>query len=134
MAAINFQPRRGAILMCDFDMARGDPEMRKKRQAIVMSIVNLNHRHGLAPGHCTIVPTSAEPPKTEGPEDILIPVGKYWSFKEDSWVRCKMLMTISHTRLEMLLHKRGIPRVSEFIDAGDMQRIEAGIRYVLRLP
>jgi uncharacterized protein YifN (PemK superfamily) len=52
--AITFQPRRGAIVLCNFDMARVHPEMDKNRQAIVFSITELNHRHGRFAGHCTV--------------------------------------------------------------------------------
>lgn len=81
--AVNFQPKQGAILLCDFDMARVHPEMDKKRQAIVFSITQLNHRHGAYAGHCTVIATSSREPQTRGPEDVLIPAGKYWSLPED---------------------------------------------------
>jgi uncharacterized protein YifN (PemK superfamily) len=130
MPAITFAPRRGAILLCDFDMARVHPEMDKERQAVVVSIAPLNHKHATSAGHCTVVPISATEPKTIGPEDIPIPYGKYWSFKRDSWARCKMVHTVSHTRLSLLL-RQGRLHPSEFMDAADMQRIMAGLKFVL---
>jgi uncharacterized protein YifN (PemK superfamily) len=127
---ITFAPRCGAILLCDFEMARVHPEIDKKRQAIVISITALNHKHGAYAGHCTVVPTSSREPKSIGPEDILIPVGKYWSFTVDSWIRCKLLTTVSHARLALLL-KNGRPHSTEFLDDADMKRIKAGIRHVM---
>jgi uncharacterized protein YifN (PemK superfamily) len=130
--AITFQPQRGAIILCDFDMARIHPEMDKNRQAIVFSITQLNHRHGRSAGHCTVIPTSSKPPKTIGPEDVLISCRKYWSFSVDSWARPKMIMTVSHDRLNLLM-RHGRLHPSEFIDAADTQRVEAALRYVLDL-
>jgi uncharacterized protein YifN (PemK superfamily) len=130
--AITFQPKRGAIVLCDFSRARVHPEMDKKRQAIVFSITELNHRHGRAAGHCTVIPTSSQEPQTKGPEDILISVGKYWSFSEDSWVRTKLIATVSHDRLELLL-RHGRRHTSEYMDDYDMERIEKAVRHVLGL-
>ena len=92
----------------------------------------LNHRHALTAGLCTIVPTSSEEPKTVGPEDCLIPAGKYWSFTVDSWVRAKNLVTVPHDRLS-LLHKNNRPHPTEFLDEADMARVAAAIKYVLDL-
>lgn len=128
---ITFAPYRGAILLCDFDMARIDPEMEKRRQVIVFSISSLNHKHALRPGLCVVIPTSSKEPQTTGPEDILIPAGKYWSLEKDSWVRAKYLVTVSHSRLSML-HRFGRPSLqTEFIDAADMGRISTGIKHAL---
>lgn len=127
---ITFAPKRGAIVLCDFDMARVAPEFDKRRQAVVLSISSLNHKHAMQPGLCTIVPTSSKEPKTVGPEDLLIPAGKYWSFDEDSWVRAKNLVTVSHSRLS-LLHRNSRPTSTEFLDAADMAAVEAAIKHAL---
>ncbi len=131
--AIAFAPKRGAILLCDFDAARIPPEIDKRRQVVVVSSTALNHRHGTASGLCTVVPTSSKPPGTQGPEDILIPCGKYWSFTVDSWVRCKLIATVSHSRLFPLL-RQGRPTTSEFLGIDDMRLVEAGLRHVLAIP
>lgn len=130
--AITFAPRHGAILLCDFDMARVHPEIDKKRQVIVVSISRLNHRHASAAGHCTVVPTSSREPHTIGPEDVLISSGKYWSFRSNSWVRAKMLTTVSHDRLDLLL-RNGRPHRTEFIEDSDMERIQEALRHVMNI-
>jgi len=130
---ITFAPNRGAILLCDFDLARVAPEMDKNRQVIVVSLTKLNHKHGLNPGACVVVPVSSQEPTTVGPEDVYLPVGKYWSFRQDSWARCKMVDTVSHSRLSLLL-RDGRPRRSEFMDEGDMLRIVNGLRFALQIP
>jgi uncharacterized protein YifN (PemK superfamily) len=128
---ITFAPARGAILLCDFDLGRIDPEMDKKRQVIVVSLATLNHKHATLPGHCTVVPVSSQKPITVGPEDVFLPVGKYWSFGLDSWVRCKMVDTVSHTRLNLLYRNGARQFRSEFIDDADMLRIVTGLKFVL---
>jgi hypothetical protein len=74
---ITFAPKRGAVLLCDFDMGRVPHEIDKRRQVIVFSLTSLNHKHALEPGLCSVVPASSEEPKTIGPEDVLKPAGKY---------------------------------------------------------
>jgi uncharacterized protein YifN (PemK superfamily) len=130
---ITFAPRRSAILLCDFDMARVHPEFDKRRQAIVLSITSLNHKHATLAGLCTIVPTSSQQPRTIGPEDVLIPVGSYWSFDEDTWVRAKNITTVSHTRLS-LLHYNGRPRSTEFLNDKDMARVELAVKHAMGIP
>lgn len=128
--AIYFAPKRGAILICDFDMARVPPEMDKPRQVVVVSETALNHRHAKAAGTCVVVPFSTVPPHSDGDEEVFIGSGSYWSLPEDSWARCKLVDTVSHDRLDLLLrHGRRIP--SEFMSPADMTRIEDGIRAAL---
>ena len=128
--AIYFAPQRGAILICDFDMARVSPEMNKPRQVVVVSTTALNHRHAKAPGTCVVVPFSTVPPNSDGDEEVFIGSGSYWSLPEDSWARCKLVDTVSHDRLDLLL-RRGRRMRSEFISSTDMIRIEEGIRVAL---
>jgi uncharacterized protein YifN (PemK superfamily) len=130
---ITFAPKRGAIVLCDFDAARVHPEIDKRRQAIVFSLTSLNHKHATLPGLCVVIPTSSRVPRTIGPEDFLIPAGKYWSFEVDSWVRAKNPVTVSHTRLS-LLHRNGRPRSTEFLDDADMLRVGTAIKHALGLP
>jgi uncharacterized protein YifN (PemK superfamily) len=130
---ITFMPRRGTILLCDFDVACVPPEMNKRRPVIVLSRYEMNHRHARAAGHCTVVPTSATQPRTVGPEDVFVPVGTYWSFGLDTWVKCKMVCTMSHDRLD-LFFRFGKRHPSEFLTDKDMARVEAGVRYALGLP
>lgn len=130
---ISFAPKRGAILLCDFDMARVPPSIDKRRQVIVFSIDQFNHKHGAGPGRSMVVPITSQEPRTEGPEDVLIAVGKYWSFDEDCWALGKLVTTVSHRRLSTL-HRNGkqVP-YSEFVDAADMARIGAAIKSSLGL-
>jgi uncharacterized protein YifN (PemK superfamily) len=131
--AITFAPRRGAILLCDFDMACVPPEMNKRRQVIVVSRREMNHRHAKAAGLCTVVPVSATQPASLGPEDVFLPAGRYWSFSRDSWIKCRVLCTLSHDRLDLLL-RFGRRHPSEFLLDDDMAKVETAIRTVLSVP
>jgi uncharacterized protein YifN (PemK superfamily) len=131
--SITFAPRRGAILLCDFDLARIEPEFDKRRQAVVVSITSLNHKHAARPGLCSIVPATSKEPKTIGPEDVLIPAGSYWSFDEDTWLRAKNITTVSHSRLS-LLHHNGRPKSTEFLNSSDMAKVEAAIKSAMGIP
>lgn len=128
--AITFIPKRGAILMCDFDMAFVPPEMIKFRQAVVLSVQGMNHRHGTGPGLCTVIPFSTVPPATPGIDDIFFPAGRYRSLKKDSWAKCRMVCTMSHDRLDLV---RGLRR-TEFLAPHDMVDIETAVSYVLGIP
>jgi len=130
---ITFAPRRGAILLCNFDMARVPPSIDKRRQVIVFSLTELNHKHGTGPGRSMVVPTTSQEPKTIGPEDVFIASGNYWSFEEDCWVLAKLVTTVSHRRLS-LLHRNGRPALSsEFLDVDDIERVGTAIKYALGL-
>lgn len=130
--SINFAPKRGAILMCDFDMAYVDPEMRKIRQALVVSIKGNNHRHALLPGTCTVIPFSTVRPSSVSLDDIHVLKGAYWSLSEECWLRCKMITTVSHSRLSLVVrnHRR---HPSEFVSDAFLEKVEAGLRFALGL-
>lgn len=130
---ITFAPKRGAILLCDFDMARIPPSIDKRRQVVVFSLDQFNHKHAMGPGRSMVVPITSSEPKTEGPEDVFISAGKYWSLEEDCWALGKLVSTVSHKRLSTL-HRHGRQvGYSEFVDAADMVRIGVAIKHSLGL-
>lgn len=130
---ITFAPKRGAILLCDFDMARVPPSIDKRRQAIVFSLTEFNHKHALGPGRSMVVPTTASEPETTGPEDVFIKAGKYWSLEEDCWALGKLVTTVSHRRLSTLHRDRVQVLYSEFLDDADMLRVGEAIKHSLGL-
>ena len=119
--------------MCDFDLARVAPEMGKVRQVVVVSATTLNHRHAKAAGTCVIVPFTTVPPSSEGDDDVFFASGPYWSLPKDCWARCKMVDTVSHDRLDLVL-RNGVRQRNEYLGAGDMTRIEVGLRAALCFP
>ena len=141
--AITFTPRRGAILMCDFGPDPLDPatfplrvppvsaapEVWKRRRVIVVSDDRLNHKHGIGPGLCTVVPCSATPPRTPGPWDVPFQARSYRSFTRDVWANCAALYHVSHARLDRVIAGQGYR--GDFLAATDMDRIEDGMRSAL---
>lgn len=129
---INFTPRRGAILMCNFDMANVPPEMRKVRRVVVVSPTEANHRHGIGPGVCLVVPLSATPPRLGGVVDVPIPAGRYRCLsKVDVWAKCGSVTLVSHARLSR--PKIGQTYPSDYLSREDMARVEAGLLAALGL-
>jgi uncharacterized protein YifN (PemK superfamily) len=118
--------------MCDFERAFVAPEMRKVRQVVVLSITRMNHRHADQYGVCTVVPVSSVPPDSPGPEDVLIPQYRYWSFTKESWIKCSMIANVSHARLDLVL-RNGRRHPSEFLIAEDMATVEKAVSHVLGL-
>jgi len=96
---INFAPRRGAILMCDFGRDRLDPaapawvrplgippEIHKVRRAVVVSGDAFNARQRGMAGLCTVVPLRATATVPASPAQVLIPIGRYRAVtKEVKW-------------------------------------------------
>jgi hypothetical protein len=76
---------------------------------------------------------SATRPESLGPEDVFLPAGNYWSLGRDSWIKCKMICTVSHDRLALLL-RRGRRHPTEFLQEADLKRVEKAIRTVLEMP
>lgn len=129
---ITFTPARGAILMCDFDLACIAPEMRKKRRVVVMSPRAMNGRHGNKPGKCVVVPLSATKPTILRPSHIQILKGTYDTVTVDVWAICEAIDHVSHTRLDRVAV--GSKFIAGQVSEEDMVRIEAGIRYATGMP
>lgn len=128
---IRFAPRRGQILMCDFDMATVPPEMRKKRRVVILSPKTLNGPHGLRPGKCVVVPFSATVPHRILPCHIPFPVGSYASLTIDVWAICEAIAHVSHARLDRVAV--GSDFISEEMAEADVKRVVAGVSYALAL-
>ena len=128
--AIQFVPRRGLILICDYELARVHPEMNKARRVVVVSPRSYNRRHGRGPGRCLVVPLTATPPQFLTPAIVPFPVGSYRSLTKDSWVVCDALMAVSHARLSRLWIGPGAP-LDETVSEADMKRIQGALRHVL---
>jgi uncharacterized protein YifN (PemK superfamily) len=141
--AISFTPRRGSILMCNFGPDPSEPltypvhtpplsmspEIWKLRRAVIISTEVLNHRHGRAPGLCTVVPFSGTRPLTVGPWDVFIPVGSYRSLTMDVWAKCAATLQISHARLDRVLAGRSYTQ--EYVTPQHLALIEGGVKAAL---
>ncbi|WP_434624366.1 type II toxin-antitoxin system PemK/MazF family toxin [Azospirillum sp. B2RO_4] len=92
---ITFHPRRGSILICDFDTGFQPPEMIKVRPVVVVSA-----RRRRGPGLCTVVPlSSVEPDPLEPYHHQLSPIA-YPPARGAIWAKCDMAVTVSCARLD----------------------------------
>jgi uncharacterized protein YifN (PemK superfamily) len=94
---INFHPKPGMVLICDYSTGFVPPEMVKKRRVIVVSPYQRNKR-----GICTVIPLSTSTPEHLEDFHYRFPAGKYnfLSASDDSWVKADMLATVSFSRLD----------------------------------
>ena len=129
---INFVPERGRILMCNYRMARVDPEMDKERRVVVVSPRSYNERHGRDYGRSIVVPFSVtDPGRRLKPADVYFPAGRYNSLTRDTWAICGAVMCLSHARLDRVA-AQGL-YLQEILTPEDMVRIESGLRHAMGL-
>lgn len=128
--AIRFVPQRGSILICDYDLARVQPEMNKRRRVVVVSPRSYNRRHGDGPGRCLVVPFSASKPRFLTPSVVSFPAGGYRSLTRASWAICDSIMAVSHDRLDRVWAGPG-RSLDERITDSDMRRLEAAIAHAI---
>ncbi len=127
--AINFHPRAGQILMCDF---KGfvKPEMVKVRPVMVVS-PRLPHRSSIA----TIVPISLTAPVHNEPYVVRLSKNYHPAESDDlaCWAKCDMLMNIGLHRLQgfkLDRRKWATPQAN----AKDLHAVRIGVLYGLGMP
>lgn len=101
--ALNYEPRLGTILMCDFSSGFRPPEMIKKRLCIVVSR-RMPSRGRLS----TVVPLSTTPPNPVCPyhhrlTTTAMPPGHE---APEIWAKCDMIFAASWDRLELVKSDR----------------------------
>jgi mRNA interferase MazF len=97
---INFHPKRGTVLMCDFTTGFQPPEMVKRRHVVVVSPRYRRHT-----GLCLVVPFSTVAPHEIEPHHYEIRAGSY-DFLDPAksvWAKCDMLTCVCFERLDRLL-------------------------------
>jgi len=97
---INFHPKRGTVLMCDFTTGFKAPEMVKRRHIVVVSPRYRRHT-----GLCLVVPFSTVTPHEIEPHHYGIIAGSYDFFDpaKTVWAKCDMLTCVCFERLDRLL-------------------------------
>lgn len=129
---INFHPKIGTVLICDFDTGFRPPEMVKKRPVVVVS---RSHSQLV-----TIVPLSTVEP---------IPFEKYHHEMEAdslphplclkrSWAKCDLVSTVAFWRLDRVKAGKDPASgkriyVSHVVSAKDLKAIQQAILHVLGL-
>lgn len=128
-----YHPRRGEVLVCDFDSGGFTaPEMVKKRPVVVVS-VKASHGRGL----CSVVPfstTEAVPPSSwHHPLPHVTVPG--WQATGPIWAKCDMLATVSFARLNKpyLRLRSGRAYKTVVLADEDMAAIDACLRAYLGL-
>ncbi len=95
---LNFHPKPGTVLICDYDTGFKTPEMVKRRPVIVVS-PRLRQRDQL----CTVVPLSTTKPDRvfEYHCEVNIDLPQPYD-SEAHWVKADMLATVAFHRLKPL--------------------------------
>ena len=98
---IEFHPKPGAIVVCDYNTGFIEPEMVKRRPVIVLS-PQIGGRAGL----CTVVPLSTRKPDPIMAyhcemNDIDPPLPYPWD-SQGIWVKGDMVSAVSFARLELI--------------------------------
>ncbi|MHA6690060.1 type II toxin-antitoxin system PemK/MazF family toxin [Devosia sp. A449] len=123
---IQFTPERRQILLCDYNMAGVDPEMRKVRRVVVVSPRSYNRA-----GRCVVVPFSATQPRSLEPSHVPFADGVYRALTIATWAICDTVSHVSFTRLDRV--KSGQTYLREFLSRDDMARVEQGLGHALGL-
>lgn len=105
--AIEFHPRPGQILMCDFSVGFKEPEIVKKRPVVVLTPA-MRGRHELV----TIAALSTSTPDPVRDYHCQLPkasLPQLGNFQEkETWVKGDMVYTVGFHRLDLIkLNKRG---------------------------
>jgi mRNA interferase MazF len=99
--AIQFAPKMGTIVTVDFDQGFREPEMVKRRLAVVIS-PPIKERGNLV----TVVPLSTTDPKRIMPYHckIIIPFAlpAYWN-KNECWIKGDMVNAVGFHRVDLLV-------------------------------
>ena len=97
---IQYHPKRGTIVVANFDRGFQKPEMVKRRLCVVVS-PKFKPRSGL----CTVVPLSQSAPDPVMPYhyEFMIPfeMPRSWGHSE-RWAKCDMVCAVGFHRLEWL--------------------------------
>ncbi len=128
---LEFHPKPGTIIVCDYGTGFVLPEMVKVRPVVIIS-PRFRSRLGL----CTVVPLSSTEPKPfEGYHHRISPEA-YPPARGPMWAKCDMLATVSLARLDRIkVRGRGGKReyVTFHMPADDMVAIQFCVRFALGL-
>lgn len=96
--AINFHPKPGQLLLCDFEPGFSEPEMTKRNRPVIV----LHSKHGLV----TVVACSTVPPDKPLVYHYKLPIKsmpKTTHFMgKESWVKGDMVYTVGYHRLHLI--------------------------------
>lgn len=124
---IQFFPKPGMVLICDFETGFQPPEMVKKRRVIVLS------PHRLTAQMATVVPVSTTVPAPEMAHHARFEAAAYPFFHQDKpcWAKCDIIHTISLERLDRI--RVGGKYASPSISVSDLDRVRKAAASALGL-
>lgn len=95
---LQYHPKAGAIVVCDFNKGFVAPEMVKRRPVVVVS-PPISVRHRL----CTVIPISTEVPNVIMPYHVELPALTLPPpfHGGPNWAKCDMIYAVSFDRLEL---------------------------------
>ena len=95
---IQFHPKPGTILICDFNTGFQPPEMVKRRPVVVLS-PQMSQRAPL----CTVVAISTESPRIALPyhHELNIELPSPWHVGPN-WIKGDMIYSVTFNRLELI--------------------------------
>jgi uncharacterized protein YifN (PemK superfamily) len=100
---LEFHPKAGTVVICDFQRGFVPPEMVKRRPAVVVS-PPIAARKGL----CTVVPLSTGIPHEKMPYQVESPDLKLpspWD-RGPNWVKADMIYAVSLSRIDLIRRGR----------------------------
>jgi mRNA interferase MazF len=126
--AIDFHPKRGTVLMCDFTSGFRPPEMVKRRHVVVVSPRYRRHT-----GLCLVVPFSSVVPFEMEPHHHEIAAGKYPFFDpaKSVWAKADMLTCVSFQRLDRVLQYGRY--ASPMLHSDDLMAVQRAVAAALQL-
>jgi mRNA interferase MazF len=126
--SINFHPKRGTVLMCDFETGFKAPEMVKRRHVVVLSPRYRRHT-----GLCLIVPFSTVTPFEIEPHHYEIRSRKYPFFDPEKrvWAKADMLTCVCYERLDRLKSRTGY--IAPTLQDDDLSCIQKAVANALQL-
>jgi uncharacterized protein YifN (PemK superfamily) len=100
--AIQYHPKKGQMLLCDFSQGFKDPEMTKKNRPVIVLCNSVNGRSNLV----TIVACSTVEPNVVQPYHMVLPpkaLPMLGRFQENrTWVKGDMVYTVGFHRLNLI--------------------------------
>ncbi|MDI3307691.1 MAG: type II toxin-antitoxin system PemK/MazF family toxin [Acetobacteraceae bacterium] len=132
---IQFPVAPGTLLLCDYSTGFREPEMVKRRPAVVIS-PRLPHRNGL----CTVVPLSTTPPEQDVPYvcrlDLMVQLPEPFSART-VWAKADMMATVGFQRLDLFRTGRDQYGKRKYLQlklpAEDLTRVRNAVLHALGL-
>lgn len=128
---LEFHPKTGTIVVCDYGTGFVAPEMVKIRPVVIVS-----PRFRTRPSLCTVVPLSSVRPEPHELYHHLLSIEAYPPARGPMWAKCDMLSTVSLARLDKI-KVRGVGGKRDYVTfqmpPDDLVAIRQCVRFALGL-